>query len=136
MAQARAEGGGQIVQSCDTASKEGLLNDWSVCITRSSGDSRCSCSTSGDERSRLAGVSAMIEAGRVLLPFEASWLGEFKHELLAFPSSRHDDQVDALSQMLIWVDRQQRLDSTPIAAPIIISIDDPDRYWPSVDSLY
>lgn len=83
-----------------------------------------------DKRSRLAGVSAMIEAGRLMLPFEALWLAEFKHELLAFPSSRHDDQVDALSQMLIWVDRQQRFDSMPIAAPIIISIDDPDDCWP------
>jgi predicted phage terminase large subunit-like protein len=60
-----------------------------------------------DKKTRLAGVSAMIEAGQLLLPLEALWLGEFKQELLSFPSARHDDQVDALSQMLIWVDQRQ-----------------------------
>lgn len=76
-----------------------------------------------DKRTRLAGVSAMIEAGQILLPPDAPWLAEFKQELLAFPSCRHDDQVDALSQLLIWVDRQQRFDHTPIAAPMIIEMD-------------
>jgi predicted phage terminase large subunit-like protein len=180
-AQARAEGGGQVVQSWDTASKEGLLNDWSVCITafmrrqevfvldvwrrkvqfpalrkaaianareyranvlliedQASGTQLLQSlrneqpngvpfpiarKPEADKKTRLAGVSAMIEAGRLLLPHEALWLGEFKHELLAFPSSRHDDQVDALSQLLTWVDRQQRHDSVSIAAPIIFSID-------------
>jgi predicted phage terminase large subunit-like protein len=167
-------GGGQVVQSWDTASKEGLLNDWSVCITawvrrrqvsiinvwrrkvafpelkkaaianarnynarslliedQASGTQLLQSlrneeprgvpwpiarKPEADKRTRLAGVSAMIQAGRVLLPPDAPWLAEFKQELLAFPSCRHDDQVDAL---LIWVDWQQRLDHTPIAAPII-----------------
>jgi len=56
----------------------------------------------GDKVSRMSGVSSIIEAGRLLLPEEASWLAEFKSELLAFPSSKHDDQVDALSQLLFW----------------------------------
>lgn len=182
-AQLRAEGG-QIVQSWDTASKEGLLNDWSVCITalvrrqqvfvldvwrrkvefpalrkaaitnarehgtkviliedHASGTQLLQSlrneqprgvplpiarKPEQDKRTRLAGVSAMIEAGRLMLPVEAPWLGEFKQELLAFPSSRHDDQVDALSQLLIWVDRQQRFESFELAAPIIIYSDDPD----------
>ena len=37
-----------------------------------------------------------FEAGRILLPTEASWLADFESELLAFPNGRHDDQVDAL----------------------------------------
>jgi hypothetical protein len=40
-----------------------------------------------------------------LLPKTALWLGEFTAELLAFPSGRHDDQVDALSQFLEWLSR-------------------------------
>jgi hypothetical protein len=71
-----------------------------------------------DKKTRLAGVSALIEAGQLFLPREAPWLGEFKHELLAFPSARHDDQVDALSQVLSWVDRQDRFDG-PAAGPIL-----------------
>jgi predicted phage terminase large subunit-like protein len=43
-----------------------------------------------------------IEAGRVLLPAEAPWLAEFQTELLRFPQSQHDDQVDSLSQFLAW----------------------------------
>ena len=38
-------------------------------------------------------------AGRAVilyLPGSAPWLGDFKHELLAFPAGRNDDQVDAL----------------------------------------
>jgi predicted phage terminase large subunit-like protein len=57
----------------------------------------------GDKISRLAGVSAMIEAGQLLLPEVAPWLAEFRSELLGFPNSRHDDQVNALSQLLAHV---------------------------------
>jgi phage terminase large subunit-like protein len=31
---------------------------------------------------------------------QAPWLDEFKKELLSFPLSRHDDQINALSQAL------------------------------------
>jgi len=65
----------------------------------------------GDKVSRMSGVSSIIEAGQLLLPEEASWLAEFKSELLAFPSSKHDDQVDALSQLLFWNRKRQTFDS-------------------------
>ena len=52
---------------------------------------------------RFAAVSAMIESGRVSLPESASWLAEFEKELLVFPSGKHDDQVDALTQYLDWL---------------------------------
>jgi hypothetical protein len=39
----------------------------------------------------------------VFLPRSATWLDEFKSELLQFPHGRHDDQVDRLSQFLGWV---------------------------------
>jgi predicted phage terminase large subunit-like protein len=62
-----------------------------------------------DKLSRAEGVSSMVEAGQLLLPVEAHWMGEFKAELLAFPSGRYDDQVDALTQLLEWVrDRMNR----------------------------
>jgi len=50
----------------------------------------------------MSTCTARIEAGAVLLPTEASWLDEFCSELLAFPRSAHDDQVDALSQLINW----------------------------------
>jgi predicted phage terminase large subunit-like protein len=52
---------------------------------------------------RMAAQSAVIEAGRVFLPRAAPWLDAFRTELLAFPQSRHDDQVDSLSQFLGWI---------------------------------
>lgn len=62
----------------------------------------------GDKIARVMNVSAMIMSGRLFLPERAHWLGEFTGELLGFPSSRHDDQVDALSQLLIWVQERDR----------------------------
>jgi predicted phage terminase large subunit-like protein len=56
-----------------------------------------------DKQSRAEGVSSIVEAGQLFLPREAHWLGEFKSELLSFPSGRYDDQVDALSQLLAWL---------------------------------
>jgi phage terminase large subunit-like protein len=38
-----------------------------------------------------------IEAEAALLPKNAHWLEEFRRELMAFPASRHNDQVDAFS---------------------------------------
>ena len=56
----------------------------------------------GDKTMRLNGQTAKIEAGRVHLPEDARWLADFLQEVLAFPSGRHDDQVDSISQFLSW----------------------------------
>jgi predicted phage terminase large subunit-like protein len=61
----------------------------------------------GDKITRMAAHSAKIEAGHVLLPERAPWLGDFRAELLAFPSGRYDDQVDSLSQFLTWRDERK-----------------------------
>ena len=149
-----------IVQSWDCASKDGTLNDYSVCITalirgrsifvldvfrqklkfpdlvkaaerlaehhrahtiliedaasgtqliqtlrhanHSNIPSPIARKPEGDKISRLAGATHRIEAGNLILPEDASWLADFERELLAFPSGRHDDQVDALAQLLNW----------------------------------
>lgn len=54
----------------------------------------------GAKEVRLQAVTPLIEAGRVHLPARASWLPAFQRELLMFPGGAHDDQVDALSQLL------------------------------------
>ena len=51
---------------------------------------------------RFAGCLGEVEAGLILLPTEAPWLDAFRAELKAFPSGRHDDQVDAFSQFVSW----------------------------------
>jgi predicted phage terminase large subunit-like protein len=56
-----------------------------------------------DKITRLASVSSLIEAGRVLLPVEANWLADFEQEVYLFPNGEHDDQVDSTSQFLHWI---------------------------------
>jgi len=56
-----------------------------------------------DKVTRFAAVSAMIEAGKMFLPEQASWLADFENEVFSFPNVEHDDQVDALSQYLNWL---------------------------------
>lgn len=171
---------GIVVQSWDTASKPGLHNDWSVCITaivvgkyvyvidvfrkrmaftelkaqaihlarvhrantllvedQSSGISLIqelekyretdvpvpiARKTEGDKVSRVEGISAMVEAGQLLLPDEAPWLAEFKAELLGFPNARYDDQADATAQLLHWV-RGRHGSVAANAGPILFSLD-------------
>ncbi|MGJ5621380.1 phage terminase large subunit [Sulfitobacter sp. MF3-043] len=152
----------EIVQSWDTASSAGELNDYSVCTTwlvrkpqawmldlwrgrleypdlqrkiqslavqananrilieqagsgisliqdlsRSSDLNVIGIIPKQDKASRLMNVSAMIEAGRILIPKEAPWLADFRRELTLFPNARNDDQVDSLSQFLNWLDQPE-----------------------------
>ena len=53
-----------------------------------------------DKVTRMSIASAIFEAGRVHFPEQASWFSELRAELFSFPSSRHDDQVDSISQAL------------------------------------
>jgi len=62
----------------------------------------------GSKADRMAAQSAGIEAGYVLLPEQAPWLEVFRGEMLAFPHGKHDDQVDAFSQLLGWIERGTR----------------------------
>ena len=51
-----------------------------------------------DKVSRAVGVTAIIEAGMVLLPVSAGWLDDYLEEVSTFPGSRHDDYVDSTTQ--------------------------------------
>ena len=57
----------------------------------------------GSKVERMVAQSAKIEAGHVYLPKDAPWLATFLRELLAFPNGANDDQVDIVSQLLIWL---------------------------------
>ena len=170
--------GDRIAQSWDCASKEGLQNDFSVCITalvrkrqvylldvfrerldfpklqkRAIGLARLHGADviliedtasgtpliqhlrssqpegvplpiarhpDGDKVTRMFGQTNRIEAGELILPEEAPWLADFEREILGFPNARHDDQVDALSQLLNWSSR--RMDYPEIiVGPIIFT---------------
>lgn len=55
------------------------------------------------KEARLLAQSARFETGQVHLPQNAPELGDYVGELLAFPSGRHDDQVDSTSQALSYL---------------------------------
>jgi predicted phage terminase large subunit-like protein len=61
----------------------------------------------GDKRMRMIAQTAVIESGALRLPSRAPWLDEFLKELLSFPGSKNDDQVDALSQALLYARRPE-----------------------------
>ena len=152
-----------VIQSLDTASKNGAQNDYSVCITalrrnrdyyildvfrekldfpglkravkrladrfipnyvfvedagsgtllvqefREGTGLKCiSNKPQGDKVSRVYLNQGTLESGHVFVPKSAPWLDAFMHELAAFPRGRHDDQVDALSQLLLCGERRRR----------------------------
>jgi predicted phage terminase large subunit-like protein len=58
----------------------------------------------GPKINRAEWVTGVIEAGRIYLPEEASWLPVFEDEIFTFPQCKHSDQVDALSQFIRYWD--------------------------------
>lgn len=82
----------------DKASGQQLLQD----VKRESHLPLIGINPKSDKISRFAAISAMIEAGKLVLPHNAKWLADFETELFAFPGGAHDDQIDALTQYLDW----------------------------------
>lgn len=65
-------------------------------------------SLGGDKIMRLRSQTAKIEGGFVLFPKEAPWLAVYLHELLSFPNSKYDDQVDSTVFALAWITEDPR----------------------------
>lgn len=58
------------------------------------------------KETRLRQAAPLLETGKVFLPRTAHWLAEFEAELIGFPHAKHDDQLDAFVQGLLWMSRQ------------------------------
>lgn len=69
----------------------------------------------GSKEARAHAVTALFEAGNVLLPDRslAPWVDEYRLELTRFPSGAHDDQVDATTQALRYLSAGHRLNIAP-----------------------
>jgi hypothetical protein len=50
----------------------------------------------------LSTQTPKIEGGFVLFPKKAPWLDEYLNELIGFPNSKYDDQVDSTVFALAW----------------------------------
>lgn len=55
------------------------------------------------KETRVEVESVKLEQGLVAVPEDAHWRDEFCKEIIGFPNSTHDDQVDALTQFLEWL---------------------------------
>ena len=64
----------------------------------------------GSKEFRFDACIPMWEAGEVLLPEEAEWLGDYEEEILSFPNEQND-QVDSTSQYLNRARRRLNLGS-------------------------
>ncbi len=65
------------------------------------------CLPKWDKQTRLIISSYNIELGNFLIPYKANWLDDFELELTNFPYVAHDDQVDAITQFLLWYKNQK-----------------------------
>ena len=61
--------------------------------------------TFGDKETRAVAAEIRLEAGRVWFPSGSSWVPELEKEILNFPNSQFDDQIDSLSQACHIADR-------------------------------
>ncbi len=57
----------------------------------------------GDKKARLYSQAGFFSRGQVRFPMKAPWMPVLKQEWEPFPNGAHDDQIDAISQMLNWV---------------------------------
>ncbi len=55
-----------------------------------------------EKQTRMIAQTPRIETGKVYIPNKADWLPTFENEIMHFPNSRHDDQIDSMSQALEW----------------------------------
>jgi len=57
----------------------------------------------GGKESRASTVEPLWESGCIVLPMGAPWVEDFIQECAEFPRGAYDDQVDAMSQALVWL---------------------------------
>ena len=62
----------------------------------------------GDKVTRARHATPACEAGLIWLPTRATWLADFEQELYRFPSSAHDDQVDAFVYAVLRATKRSR----------------------------
>jgi len=77
---------------------------------------------------RLAAAAINIEGGHVYLPNEAPWLVDLMVEVLAAPSGKHDDLVDALAQLINWAFTRPRRPKLPVLGMINVRNENPSPF--------
>lgn len=55
-----------------------------------------------DKTTRVMLSSVAFEKGEVVFPKYAPWLNDLEEEIFTFPNSKHDDQIDTITQLILW----------------------------------
>jgi predicted phage terminase large subunit-like protein len=63
-----------------------------------------------DKIMRLHAQTPAFENGFVILPRDAPWLTDYVNEIISFPGSRYDDQVDSTTQALDYMKQNNALE--------------------------
>ena len=71
-----------------------------------------------DKVARANSITPLIEAGRVFVPEDADWLDEWLSEISAFPSVKHDDQVDSFVMLIDVLSRMVVSGMKDFSAPL------------------
>jgi len=66
----------------------------------------------GDKVTRFEAVAPLFQAGNIFIPQSAPWVKEWIEEITCFPSTSHNDQVDATSQALAYF--AERVNRRPV----------------------
>ncbi|MDR2760288.1 MAG: phage terminase large subunit [Rickettsiales bacterium] len=82
----------------DRASGQSLAQD----LKRESSANIIPIKVNRDKITRFASVTPFFESGKIFIRENSEWLYDYEYELLTFPASEHDDQVDSTSQFLNW----------------------------------
>ena len=61
----------------------------------------------GDKYTRLNVLTPVFESGKIFLPRHAPWLKNYIDEMVLFPHSMHDDQVDMTTQALKYLTERE-----------------------------
>ena len=94
---------GGIILIEDKASGSALIQDLSTTTDLSI----IKCTPLVSKESRLLKVLHFFERGEIFFPKNARWLEDLKNELLRFPHSKYDDQVDSITQFFLWAEKQR-----------------------------
>ncbi len=87
----------------------------------------CAVSPAGGKEARASAVQPLVESGHVWLPRPRDpagrpipgreWVEPFIETCARFPKVSHDDEVDALTQLLIWAQAHPVLEPTGVFGP-------------------
>ncbi len=83
----------------DKASGQSLIQD----LRKNSNHPVIAITPHKDKLTRFAATTPLFEASKVKINQDRDWRIDLERELLTFPNSKHDDQVDSISQFLNYM---------------------------------